>query len=341
MSCPIAIHNPPDIPGLRFRPFQGESDLPAMVVTANASFVADGLEYHRTVEDMSRDYANFTGCEPMVDVVIAEVNGTMVGYARVWRWTQADGLTLHGQLGFVPPQWRGRGLGRALQDWIEERHRTVAATHLGDTVHEHHAFINQTEQARTALLTRCGYRAVRHILTMVRPTLDDIPDFAMLPGLEVRPVRPEHYPQIWDAHMDALKDVWAFSPPRQGDYEAWLQNKVFQPHLWQIAWDTTTNEVAGQVKTYIDPAWNEGFNRKRGWTEFISVGRPWRRRGLARALVTRSLRAQQHAGMLESGLGVDSESPTGATRVYEDCGFGVTGRNTVYRKPLGQGSRTE
>jgi mycothiol synthase len=128
--------------------------------------------------------------------------------------------------------------------------------------------------------------------------------------------------------------VWGFSPPRQGDYEAWLQKKVFQPHLWQIAWDTTTNEVAGQVKTYIDTAWNEGFNRPRGWTEFISVGRPWRRRGLARALVVRSLRTQRDAGMLESGLGVDSESPTGATRVYEDCGFGVTGRNTIYRKPL-------
>ena len=265
----------------------------------------------------------------------------MVGYARAWRWTQADGVTLHGQLGFVPPQWRGRGLGRALQDWIEERHRTVAATQPDDTVHEHEAFINQTEQARTALVTRCGYRAVRHIFTMVRPTLDDIPDFAMPPGLEVRPVCPEHYPKIWDAHMDALKDVWAFSPPRQGDYEAWLQTKVFQPHLWQIAWDTTTNEVAGQVKTYIDTAWNEGFNRQRGWTEFISVGRPWRQRGLARALVVRSLRVQRHAGMLESGLGVDSESPTGATRVYEDCGFGVTGRNTVYRKPLGQGLPTE
>lgn len=334
MLRPLAIHNPPGIPGLRFRLFQGESDLPAMVVTANASFVADGLEYHRTVEDVARDYANFTGCEPTADVVIAEVDGTMVGYARAWRWTQADGVTLHGQLGFVPPQWRGRGLGRALQDWIEERHRTVAATQPDDTVHEHHANINQTEQARTALVTRYGYRPVRHILTMVRPTLDDIPDFAMPPGLEVRPVRPEHYRHILDAHMDALKDVWGFSPPRQGDYEAWLQNKVFQPHLWQIAWDTTTNEVAGQVKTYIDTAWNEGFNRQRGWTEFISVGRPWRQRGLARALVVRSLRVQRHAGMLESGLGVDSESPTGATRVYEDCGFGVTGRNTVYRKPL-------
>ena len=62
--------------------------------------------------------------------------------------------------------------------------------------------------------------------------------------------------------------------------------------------------------------------------------RRWRRHGLARALVVRSLRAQRDAGMLESELGVDSERPTGATRVYEDCGFVVTGRNTLYRQPL-------
>jgi GNAT superfamily N-acetyltransferase len=322
------------MPGLRFRLYVGESDLPAMVATANASFAADGLEYHRTVEDVARDYANFTGCEPTADVVIAEVDGGVVGYARAWRWTQADGVMLHGQLGLVPPQWRGRGLGRALQGWIEARHRAVAAMQPAGTVHEHHANIDEKEQARTALVTRYGYRPVRHILTMLRPTLDDIPDFAMPPGLEVRPVRPEHYRLIWDAHMDALKDIWGFSPPGPGDYEAWLQNKVFQPHLWQIAWATATNEVAGQVKTFIDTAWIEGFNRQRGWTEFISVGRRWRRRGLARALVVRSLRAQRDVGMLESGLGVDSESPTGASRVYEDCGFRVTGRSTVYRKPL-------
>lgn len=104
MSQPLAIHSPHGMPGVRFRLFRGESDFPAMVTTANASFEADALEYHRTAEDVARDYANFTGCEPTADVVIAEIDGAMVGYARAWRWTQADGVMLHGQLGFVPPQ---------------------------------------------------------------------------------------------------------------------------------------------------------------------------------------------------------------------------------------------
>ena len=41
--------------------------------------------------------------------------------------------------------------------------------------------------------------------------------------------------------------------------------------------------------------------RRRGYTEFISVGRKWRRRGLARALIARSLRLLADEGMAEPG----------------------------------------
>jgi mycothiol synthase len=96
----------------------------------------------------------------------------------------------------------------------------------------------------------------------------------------------------------------------------------------------TTNQVAGQVRTYIDHTQNEKYKRKRGFTEFISVRRLWRRRGLARALIAQSLRTQKAQGMTESALGVDSENVSGATRVYEDCGFRVVKRGAIYRKPL-------
>ena len=110
--------------------------------------------------------------------------------------------------------------------------------------------------------------------------------------------------------------------------------KTFQPELWQIAWDTATNQVAGQVKTFIDHEQNKLYDRRRGWTEGISVRRPFRRRGRAKALIARSLRLQKEAGMTESGLGVDSENLSGATRVYEDCGFRVVKKTTVYKKPF-------
>ena len=152
-------------------------------------------------------------------------------------------------------------------------------------------------------------------------------------GLEVRPAKPEHYRVIWEADVEAFRDHWGFSEPTEDDYQRWLNNPVIlQPELWKIAWDG--DKVAGQVKSFINHEENEVYNRKRGWTEFISVRRPWRRRGLARSLLVQSLHAVKEAGMTEAALGVHIENPNGAFRLYENVGFRLAKHFTVYRKPI-------
>lgn len=305
-----------------------------MAVCANASFAADGSEVVRTVADMVRDYATFTACKPLEDVWLAQAGDEVAGYIRCWPWTQADGTRFYGQLGFVAPHWRGRGVGTALLAWAEQRQRTLAAQHPQAPGHLHHAFVMQGEDARAALLEKAGYRPVRHFFTMLRPSLDDIADFPLPSQLEVRAVQPEHYRIIWESHLENFHTHWGYAPQTEEDYQAWLQGRTFQPHLWQVAWDTRTGEVAGQVRTFIDDSYNFTRTRLRGWTEFISVREKWRRQGVARALISRSLRAQREAGMVESGLGVDAGNISGATRVYADCGFIVEKRNTAYRKAV-------
>ena len=317
-----------------FRPFAGPSDFPAMVACANASFAADQTGFFRTVEEVARDYAAFTSCVPERDVWIAQAGDAIAGYARAWHWEQADGLQLYSQFAVVAPPWRRQGIGAQLHAWLEARQRAMAAARGHGGPHAHHAFVTQGETARAALLQKAGYRPERYFFTMVRPTLDGIADVALPAGLEVREVRPGHYRAIWEAHHRAFKAHWGYAPPDEHDYARWLASPVFQPHLWQVAWDVQTNAVAGQVRAYIDLTWNAANHRQRGWTEFISVDGRWRRQGVARALIARSLHAQAAAGMHESGLGVDSANAHGAQRIYEDCGFLVAQRNCVFRKPL-------
>ncbi|EJE53124.1 acetyltransferase [Acidovorax sp. CF316] len=326
-------------PHVIFRPFAGPSDYEAMVACANASFAADHTGFFRTVHEVARDYAAFTSCVPERDVWIAQAGTAIAGYVRSWSWAQADGLQLYSQFAVVAPQGRRQGIGTVLHAWLEQRQRTqAAAEHPGAPRHAHHAYIVQGEAARAALLEKAGYTPERYIFTMLRPTLDQVADFALPEGLELRPAQPEHYRAIWDAHGRAFQSHWGYCPPDEADYLKWLKSPVFQPHLWQVAWDVQSHQVAGQVRSYIDAAWNMHNGRQRGWTEFISVGEPWRRRGLARALISHSLRAQAAAGMAESCLAVDSQNGSGAHRVYEDCGFVLERRNCVYRKPLAMGA---
>ena len=335
MPSSFQFQPPPLAPGLSLRTFRGPVDYPRMVEVANACSAADRVDIVRTVESMASDYAAFTECDPFRDIVVAEIDGQMVGYARGWRRLEISGTTLLCQLGFVEPRWRRRGIGRVLVGAMEQHQRALAAAMAPGGPAMFNIFLTEHEKSCAALLSTCGYTPARYFHSMRRPHLRDIEMFRLPTGIETRPVRAEHYEAIWAADIEAFNDHWGRAQWRDGDYEAWLGDKiVFQPQLWCIAWDVSKNEIAGQVRAFVNAQQNAQFNRLRGYTEFISVRAPWRRQGIARALIARSLMAQRDAGLTESQLEVDSANATGATRVYEDCGFEVVKRNVVYRKTL-------
>lgn len=329
------ISDGPVITGLRFRHFRGASDYPQMAVAIAASADADQVERVTTIEDIAHAYAHLTNCDPYQDMIIAEINGEIIGYSRGWWFAEERGPHIYAFVGFLIPAWRRKGIGTVMLRWLENRLRLIADGHPSAQAKFFQTSITQYEVGLAAMVLREGYHPIRYHWQMVRPTLENLPDFPLPEGLELRPVLPEHYQAIWEASNEAFHDHWGFAQPSEEDYQDWLSDKtIFQPHLWQVAWDVASNQIAGQVRTFIYHAQNEKYNRKCGFTEAISVRRPWRQRGLARALIARSLSVQKEQGMTESTLGVDSENLSGATRIYEDCGFQVVKRSTIYRKPL-------
>ncbi|MBC7879346.1 MAG: GNAT family N-acetyltransferase [Anaerolineales bacterium] len=306
-----------------------------MVTVVAASAEADKIERVDTVEDVANGYSHLVNSDPYQDMLFAEVNDEVIGYSRGFWRQEENGPRIYGSTGFLVPAWRRKGIGTSMFRWIENRMRVIADSHAAMESGLFESFVTDGNIGLAALVEKNNYKPIRYVVEMMRPDLENISDFPMPDGLEVRPVLPEHYRAIWDADVEAFRDHWGYSEPTEEDHQAWLGDKnIFQPQLWQIAWDINTNEIAGQVRTFINPAENEKYNRKRGFTEFISVRRPWRKRGLARALIVRSLRLQKEQDMTESVLGADSENISGATRVYEDCGFRVTKRHTLYRKPV-------
>ena len=148
----------------------------------------------------------------------------------------------------------------------------------------------------------------------------------------MRPVKPEHIRPIWEAAKEAFRDSWQYSEEwfSENAYESWQKEPSFQPELWQIAWDG--DQVAGMVQNFIYHEENEEYGRKRGYTEGICVRRPWRRRGLARALIARSFGILKDLGMEEAGLGVDTQNQNGALQLYESLGFRPVKRHSTYHK---------
>jgi len=332
VTIEIRVPDAPTIEGLTFRRFRGAEDHAVMVEIMAASNEADRLNYNESVEDVAHVFAHLTHCDPYRDVLFAEVRREPVAYSRVFWKDEEAGLRFYVSIGFVIPRFRRRGLGAAILRWNEARARLVAADHPENVEKVHHVWTTDGEPGAIALFDSSGYRVARTMVEMTRPTALPLPPAAVPERLVVRRALPSEYRAVWDAWEEAYRDHWGFAPRTDEDYARWTTSRLFQPELWQIAWDD--DEVAGMVLNYVDERRNEAIGVRRGYTQNVFVRRRWRRRGLARALLTRSIERFREMGMEETYLGVDTESPTGADRLYGSLGYSTARKHLVYRKPL-------
>ncbi|MFZ6026148.1 MAG: GNAT family N-acetyltransferase [Chloroflexota bacterium] len=331
---------------ITYRPFAGESDYPKMLAVIEASKDIDGTERADTLADIARNYAHLHNCDPAQDMLFAEAGGQVVGYGRAWwdleKATPADSAETSAwigfHIGFVHPTWRRKGIGTHILRHLRSRLSEIAAaqiatgTLLPTTPCLCSAFTSQTEKAQIGLLEKEGYVAVRHAFDMVRPDLENIPDLPLPDGLNVRAPAPDEIKKVWDASNEAFRDHWGFIPEPEEERLNWMQSPEYDPTLWRVAWDG--DRVAGMVLSFINQAENEAYHRKRGYTENICVLRPYRAKGLAKALIALSLRALKERGMDHAALGVDAENLSGALQLYKRMGYQVIKQSTIYRKPV-------
>lgn len=329
----IDVPDAPAIPGLAFRGFRGKEDYPAMVAVSEGSKEVDQLQYTGSIEDVARTYEHLHNCDPYKDMLFVEMNNHVIGYSRVF-WVERNDTRIYIHFTYLLPEWRGKGIRRSMLRYNEHRLQEIASDHPEDKPRFFHAWAEETEVHWESLLIHEQYQPVRYNVKMVRPIQEDLPDLPLPEGFKIRPVQPEHYWTIWRAVDEALQDHWEGSGLSDEQLKEWMEGPTFDPGLWVVAWDTNTDQVAGTVLNYIDEKENEKYHRKRGYTEYIAVRRPYRRKGLAKALITRSFNVLKNCDMNEAALRVDTENPTGALQLYETMGFSPVKRVAFYRKPL-------
>jgi mycothiol synthase len=328
----IFVPDIPAIPGLTFRTIRGDEDYAVIVEIINVYDAANQTGEIVTLEWLTNFYRTAFNFDPRRDVLLAEIDGRPIAYGRRWYRQLDDGTRLYGTVGCILPEWARRGIGRAMLHYSEARAREIAVTHPDTGPRYYQSAAADSEVAADALLISEGYQITRNFHQMVRPDLDNIPDLPLPAGLEMRPVTSDHYRAVADAMNEAMRDHWGHSEATEEEFQRLIHGPHFQPELWQVAW--AGDEVAGGVWTYIDHEENAHFKRLRGWTDPIGVRRPWRKQGLASALIARSLRTLKEHGMTEAALGVDTENLSGALRVYEQLGFRAVKRFASYWKRM-------
>jgi len=267
-------------------------------------------------------------------LVVIAAGGNLVGHVTLW--DSEPHVRIH-VAGDVHPEYKGRGIGTALCKWAEERaRRAIPQSPASARV----VLLQETLSADTAaqeLLRKQGYQLVRHILRMVIEMNGSLPEPVVPGGIIIRPfVRDQDMRALVLADRDAFQDHWGYvEHPFEEHYQEWVHwidnDPDHDPSLWFLAVDG--EEIAGM--SLCRPRMAE--DPEMGWIYSLGVRRPWRRCGLALALLRHSFGECHRRGRRKVGLGVDAQSLTSATRLYEKAGMHVDRQYAIYEKELRPG----
>jgi len=254
-------------------------------------------------------------------VVAVDPVGSLVGWASVRSWIEADQTGVYLTDGYVAPPARRRGLGGRLL-----REAEVVATGFAAGRGQQGAVVlggnaSTVQPERVALLERAGYRRV---FTMVEMGHDGsaVPLRRLPPGAVVR------LASVADAGalVALTAGVWAgrayFTPPAEEQFRDWLRRSDLD--WFQVA--TVSDRIVAFVAASCTPVRVE--------IEDVQVDPDFQRRGLATALLTRTLTMLAGQGADAIRLHTEGHDPAGARSLYERLGFRVVREHGRYRKPL-------
>jgi mycothiol synthase len=213
----------------------------------------------------------------------------------------------------------------ALIGWAEERARERTAAQDGALIR---GFAYDQDIPEKTALERHGYELIRHSYRMRIDFGDDLPPPEWPEGVTVRPATEGDLETAYETQMEAFEDSWEHTREPYEEWSHWMVEEDLDLSLWFVA--EVSGEVAGIALTQQHEA-EEGL----GWVRVLGVRRPWRRRGLGRALLLHAFQEYRRRDFHGVGLGVDAESLTGAVRLYENAGMRVFRRSDIYEKSIG------
>jgi GNAT superfamily N-acetyltransferase len=328
-----------------FRRWAGNIDIPGMLAVHRSCRQADSVDRYSvayrvpnmSVEDYTNDVALSLADGTDKNILIAEVDGVMVGHSRLEWWNEWDSERQAERVaylirGWVIPEYRRKGIGSHFLEWAEARARDMDSVKAiqGELA----ANATDGEGDANQFLLDAGYQ-----IRFLSPELSN-EDFSSLPtpctpnGFDILPLHPaDHF-----AVAEALVLANAPATMTESQLKDWLATEVpgfvdftsnCDHNLSRIAWKN--GEVAG---LYL-------CRRKEdvGDVANVAVIPKYRMRGLSRSLMFHCLHAMKVHGVTKAlvftGIGADRNAPPeGPYKMYLGFGFRLMTFHNRYRKPM-------
>jgi ribosomal protein S18 acetylase RimI-like enzyme len=322
----------PSMPGSRWRPL-ALTDVAAYTRLLEEARIADGGEEVQTEEVTLRELQDPTVPPATNTLVLEQPDGSLAGSIVVMERLAGSKSRRLFVWGTTHPAFRGRGIGTAQLRWALARADEVLAAQPDDLPGVVETFLKTRLADAVALHEGLGFRPVRWYFDMRRDLREPLPAPPDLGDLVIRPFEVTLGEPMRLAHNAAFADHWG-SEPQAADtwHRDFVGDPFFRADLSFVILDG--EEIAGYTVNYVAEADWEATGVREGWIGQLGVLRPWRRRGVATALLVRTMEAFVAAGLEAATLTVDAENPTGALGIYERVGFRPIRRTVRLQRPF-------
>ena len=308
-----------------------EGDMPGIVDVYNAGFVADGADIAYGEADIlaiiSRPDFDLQRQVVIVDgpAVEGAPDCVVLGFGAVrLRDNKADNSRSYFLELAVHPSTVDRELHRAIASRLVAIAREMErdpGRQAVERVRLKTVFSPKSEWLK-ALFEELGLKEVRRFYLMTCP-LDALEEPQAIEGVRIRGYRrPGDEDASRAAYNASFIDHFDFEPATR---EEWAYRINLSHQLPGLSWvaeiDSEPGRLAGFCMCAVFEEENEKMQRNWGWIDLLGTVRGWRHKGLGRSLLLHGLHSLKSAGYDTGALGVDTDSPTGATRLYESVGF--------------------
>lgn len=271
--------------------------------------------------------------DPALDARLLVVDDAAVGFAWIHH-TPSDTREDHAYLlGMIHPEHRRHGLGTILFRWEMQRAterlrksppglprylRTSSWDWIPDAHHlyESHGFV--------------PVRWYEELLMSLEEGVEVEPPR----GVAILPWNAGPADEIRQVHNAAFADHWGSTPRDEATWNHELRGHGMRLDLSFVA--VAADRVVGYSLNEVYPGDEELLGRRDGWIGTLGVLREWRGRGIASALIAASLDAFRSAGLSHASIGVDTDNPSGAARLYRRLGFRRRHRSVTHQREVAQ-----
>ena len=314
----------------------------AMLLNAHSMVLLGGP--HALMDDRGRlRHARYTPGTPD-RALVTTPDGEAVAYA----FCSSEAPFIVTEVGgVVHPAYRRRGIGTALLRWAERQARATLAAAPADAHLVLNAHCYDVDQGARALLGQEGYHPAREWIHLT-VTLDEPPPAPVWPaGVTVRELDPRtDWPRVGPALDEAFMDHWgqlnmppepapAPDPPadEQPSTEAAIEDDPYFNSAGLCFVVMHGDEVVGSCLCNARTIeWPDV-----GRVGSLSIRRPYRRQGIARALLHHAFGAFYQRGVRRIVTDTDGASFTGANHLYAQVGMSIYRRELTFERTLRPG----